>query len=284
MHSSHQSPRSKFYSLKKAAEKYDTLKIDGLALKNYLAALDEQTHIIHRLVDDERNAAEVCRFIAIIYFNKKDHTKAAEYYKNATLYINSIEYYESLLDSDYRKLIKNYVDLSDAYRRVNRFDDADKEFSEAIKFLHLIRYHTDEEKAAIQAAKNGDEYRLFRKTVEDKTCKKSYLESDVYKTNQEKFFDKRDENSLISGLNTITFLSTPKQAGASNPTNPFNSIPFQAPTQQQNNPFSFGSSAFGMFGTQQQQPSTTHPLWGQRQQVNNTQNDDPEAGMRMDFC
>lgn len=289
MHSSSNktNPRDEFHELARKAKLQNTLEACNLALEAYFKIEKKNS-------DDERHVASIRRKMAIIYFNMaefrnaaENYALAAENYALAAWHLSQIQNYpstffvnNSLTDLDYRKMIRNYVDLSDAYLGLDKKDAADDAFAKAVTALHAIKLKTDAENKVIMAAKK-DDYRSFRQLIEDDTCTKSYLTSKRYETGKETLFERRDENSLVKGINTL-FSPTPKPVNNSARSN--EPVLVQTSIEQYTTQIIPDQNrfAFGIFAAQPR--PTVDPLWGARQQINNTQDDDPQSGLGMELC
>lgn len=258
-------PRVTFSKFSKLAE---SKKSREKRIIFYLSALDEYDKIEGKNDNDEISAATVCTNIAVVHFNQNRYEKAAEYYRFAINHLIKITQYRNFQDTDYRRLIKNHMDLADAYRQIKTCspDAARKEFKQAIKYLLLIEDRTDEEEKAIQTANDGDEYQSFHDMTLAKTSVKNYINSDKYQSSRNKFFDDINERKLIKGLKGITFSLPSDQEGV--------------------NALASGIEAMTLSSAPQQPHATQQIfLWGKKPQPNNTndniQPDSEDIGMRL---
>lgn len=245
--------RKQFSENKNSAKENNRHGYKKAALTSYIKALNVQGDIQFRNAQDERDAAIVCRNIAIIKFNQNKHYEAAIYYQRAITYLDNIKKYGNLLDSDYRELIEHYIGLVDSYRPIQLYPKANEAFAKAIEALHMIQIKTPQENQVIRSASLGDEYVAFFNMIEGSTCTKSYMKSSNHKADLEDFTTRQFDNAMCTITNSF------------------------------NTKASFGPSTVGMYGTQQQSATQHELLWG-KQQPNNTNDDDQQDDIGMKIC
>lgn len=244
--------RKQFSENKNSGKENNRQGYKSAAVNSYTKALNVQNNIQLRNAQDERDAAIVCKNIAVIKFNQSQYYEAAVYYQHAITYLDNIKKYENLLDSDYRDLINHYIGLVDSYRHIELYPKANEALAKAVEALHMIQSKTPEENQVIQAAIMGDEYVAFYNMIEGRTCTENYMKSDNHKADIADFTARQFDNAMC----TITNSFSTKTA--------------------------FGTATIGMFGTQQQSATQREILWG-KQQPNNTNDNDNQPVMGMDI-
>ncbi|AWN73657.1 hypothetical protein LEAN103870_10240 [Legionella anisa] len=196
--------KSKIANAKYLERKHAAKKI---IIDEYKQGINLFLQIINKTPADFHDLSNAYCDLAIFYFNKKEHVKAAQCYLDAIKQLLQTE----LNDESHRKLTELYIDLADAcYESFNQ-PAGDEAMSNAIKAFGLIKNKTIEEQKIGDPGANLANFKKFHKYYEHKLSTDSYIESSEF-TNHELLLgarqvtrqEEQEEQALFAKFETIS--------------------------------------------------------------------------------
>jgi hypothetical protein len=162
------------------------------------------------------------------------HNKASDFF-DAENYNGAIEHYLQgidtytraskrfkLADSDYRALIRLYIDLSDAYCHLFETALAEIAVDRAIQIFSCIENKSQKEKEIGDPRRN---FQLFHQYFEETCSEPWYLQSVEFKAHKEVLHETHDDKQIFSGLNRLAIF----EQNESKQANFVNGISFSLP-------------------------------------------------------
>lgn len=173
-------------------------------LKVYLKGVNCYLEIVNKTASDYFAISKNSHSIATIYFNAKNHAKAAEYYVSSIQHLLKTE----LDDSAYRTLTEHYIDLADACYELYNQPAGNEAMGNAINAFKAIKEKTEEETAIGDPVTN---FTQFHQYYELKLSTRSYVKSTKFKNHaqllseqQQALSEQQQEQALMAQFSGIS--------------------------------------------------------------------------------
>lgn len=167
--------------------------------------INTMMQIVHKTVEDWTALFDASSELAIIFFNSNNYQEAAKFYSDGINYLLQIQNIRSLEDSDYRLLVKHYIDLSDACYYLYNNTAADEAVSNAIVAFNCIKFKDRAELALGDPASNFKAFHLYHENI---TSLPSYVGSTRFLNHQELLNESQmsiqEENELLNDFGNIS--------------------------------------------------------------------------------